>query len=85
MPVEVTRIEVECLVRLLAIARMPRPLLVGMGLLAAATVAALVYVGADLRGGFAAGQSGLLPTFLQALYSEDAGLPISRSRNGGAA
>ena len=65
---------------------MPRPMLVGIGLIAAATAYALIHVGVDVRAGFAGGgQSGLLPSLLQTASAEEAQLAILRSERDGAA
>jgi hypothetical protein len=78
-------VTLERLLRDRAVRSMPRPVLVGIGLVAAGAIAALIHVGADLRAGFAGGQSGLLPSFVQAVYAEEAQPAILHSERDGEA
>lgn len=73
MSFEATRIGIACLLRARSIERMPRPVLAAMGVLAAGAVVALLHLaGIDVRGGFPAGQSGLLPGMIRADSSQQA-------------
>jgi hypothetical protein len=59
-------IGLESLLRAAAVRRPPRPVLIGGGLIAAGAVGVLAHLaGADVRGGFAGGQPGLVPGLLQ--------------------
>jgi hypothetical protein len=78
----VTGLTVASLFRALCVGRIPRPVLVGVGLVAAATFVALIHFGADVRAGVAGGQSGLLPNLVQAVSAEQAELAILRSERG---
>jgi hypothetical protein len=78
----VTGVTVACLLRALCMRRIPWPVLVGIGLVAAATLVALIHLGADVRAGAAGGQSGLLPSLVQAVSAEQAELAILRSERG---
>ena len=52
---------------------MPRPVVIGAGLVATGAVLALAHVaGADVRGWLAPGQSGLVPGLLEAFSDENA-------------
>jgi hypothetical protein len=65
-------VSLEHLVRARAVRRLPRPIRVGAGLIAAGAALALAHLaGADLRGGFAAGPPGLLPAMLQGAFDEE--------------
>jgi hypothetical protein len=78
----VAGVTLTCLLRDPAVRRIPGPILLGIGLVAAATVVALIHFGADVRAGVAGGQSGLLPSLVQAVYAEQAELTIPRSERG---
>ena len=80
----VTGVTLDCLVRALSVRRIPGPVMVGIGLIAAATVVGLIHFGADVRAGVAGGQSGLLPSLVQAVFGEQAELTILRSERGDA-
>jgi hypothetical protein len=72
MPSQAVRIAAICLLRARVVGQMPRPLLVGAGLVTAGALAALAHIaGVDVRGGFAAGQPGLVPSLLAAVSPED--------------
>ena len=82
----VAGVSLDRLLRAGSLRCMPRPMLVGIGLIAAATAYALIHVGVDVRAGFAGGgQSGLLPSLLQTASAEEAQLAILRSEPDGAA
>jgi hypothetical protein len=80
----VTGVTVDGLVRALSVRRLPGPVMVGIGVVAAATVVGLIHFGADVRAGVAGGQSGLLPSLVQAVYGEQAELSNLRSERGDA-
>jgi hypothetical protein len=68
----VAGVSIDRLVRERATTGLPKPVLFGAGLLIAGAVVALAkLVGADLPGGFGAGQPGLLPALLSALSVEE--------------
>jgi hypothetical protein len=77
-----TGVTVACLLRALCVRRFPRPVLMGIGVVAAATVVALIHFGADVRAGVAGGQSGLLPSLVQVVSEERGQLAILRSERG---
>jgi hypothetical protein len=72
-------VSVEGLLRAHPVRDMSRLVVAGIGLISAATVVALIHFGADVRGGFAAGPSGLLPSLVQMVAGEEEGLAILRS------
>lgn len=78
-------VRLERLVRSRSVRYMPRPILAGIGLIAAGSVVALIHFGGDVRVGLAGGPSGLLPSLVQAVSVEEAQLPILRSERDGAA
>lgn len=78
----ITGVTLDCLVRRVSARRIPGPIMVGIGLVAAATVVGLIHFGADVRAGVAGGQSGLLPSLVQAVYGEQAELTSLRSERG---
>lgn len=68
----VAGVSIDRLVRERATTRLPKPVLFGAGLLTAGAVVALAKLaGADLGGGFGAGQPGLLPALLSFLTVEE--------------
>jgi len=70
----VAGVSIECLLRAGTFRRMPRPLLLGAGLLTGGAVAALVHLaGADVRG-FTGGQPGMLSALLLAASDSESGL-----------
>jgi len=72
-------VSLEGLLRAHSVRDMSRPVVAGIGLISAATVVALIHFGADVRGGFAAGPSGLLPTLVQKVAGGEEGLAILHS------
>lgn len=78
----VTGVTLDSLVRALSVRRIPGPIMAGIGVVAAATVVALIHFGADVRAGVAGGQSGLLPSLVQVVSQEQGELAILRSERG---
>jgi hypothetical protein len=72
-------VSLEGLLRAHPVRDMSRLVVAGIGLISAATVVALIHFGANVPGGFAAGQSGLLPALVQTAAGGEEGLPILRS------
>jgi hypothetical protein len=71
----VAGVGLDRLLRAPAEARVPRPVLIGAGLIAGGAAAALFELaGADVRGGFAGGQPGFVPLLLQWVTSEESQL-----------
>jgi hypothetical protein len=75
-------VRLERLVRSASMRDVQRPMLAWIGLIAAGIVVALIHFGADVRAGVAGGQSGLLPSLVQAVSGEQAELAILRSERG---
>lgn len=78
-------VSLDRLLRARSLRCVPRTILVGIGLIAAATVVALIHFGADVGAGFAGGQSGLLPSLVQAAPAEEAPLATLPCGRDGAA
>jgi hypothetical protein len=81
----VAGVSLDRLVRARSVWCLPRPILAGIGLIAAGTVVVLIYLGADLRVGFGGGQSGLLPSLVQAASAEESELATLRCERDDAA
>jgi hypothetical protein len=81
----VVGVSLDRLLRARSVWCMPRPILAGIGLIAAGTVVVLIYLGADLRVGFAGGQSGFLPSLVQAVSAEESAMPSLRCERDDAA
>jgi hypothetical protein len=81
----VAGVSLERLLRARSVWCMPRPILAGIGVVAVGTVVVLIYLGADLRVGFAGGQSGLLPSLVQAASAEEPQLATLRCERDDAA
>jgi hypothetical protein len=71
-------VRVDLLLRARSVWCMPRAIMAGFGLIAVGTVVVLICLGADLRVGFAGGQSGLLPSLVQTASAEEPQLATLR-------
>jgi hypothetical protein len=78
-------VSLDRLLRARSVWCIPRPILAGVGLIAVGTVVVLIYLGADLHVGLAGGQSGLLPSLVQAASAEEPQLATLRCERDDAA
>jgi hypothetical protein len=79
MPSAANRIACDCLLRAPTIGRIPPSLLAPIGLVVVAIGLALIHFGADLTGGLAANQSGLVSSLAQAICFPERPIAIPRS------
>jgi hypothetical protein len=78
-------VSLERLVRSISVRQVQRPMLAGIGFLAAVTIVALIHFGADVRVGLAGGPSGLLPSLAQPVAGGEEQLPSLHSERDAAA